>query len=182
MAIRQTGLFTNGDPEQAALVNTGSFFLNNPGGTLVGYEVQSNYNPNINRCGTPTVPAPCGLTAADGATGVFFNHNKTLINGSPIANFGPRVGLAWQPFGDKFVVRAGYGIFYDAVYANLLANNNAGNAPYSGAVPASPANSLDLPAATQASRSDGSRARWWSLPAPQQPVLRSSRMPKAAKA
>ncbi len=141
----KSGLFTNGDPEQAALVNTGSFFLNNPGGTLVGYEVQSNYNPNINRCGTPTVPAPCGLTAADGATGVFFNHNKTLINGSPIANFGPRVGLAWQPFGDKFVVRAGYGIFYDAVYANLLANNNAGNAPYSGAVPASPANSLDQP-------------------------------------
>lgn len=140
-----SGLFTNGSPEQAALVNTGSFFINNPIGTLVGYEAQSNYNPNINRCGTPTVPAPCGLAAPDGATGVYFNRNKTLIDGSPIANFGPRIGVAWQPLNDKFVIRAGYGIFYDAVYANLLANNNAGNAPYSGAVPALPTNSLDEP-------------------------------------
>jgi len=27
-------------------------------------------------------------------------------------NFGPRIGLAWEP-GDSFVVRAGYGIYYD---------------------------------------------------------------------
>jgi len=167
-----TGLFTNGSPEQAALVNTGSFFLGNqvadgPGtpdfnqvGTLVGYEVQSNYNPNIARCGTASVPGPCGLTAPagvygcpancypGGAAGVLFNRNKTLINGSPIANFGPRIGVAWQPLSDKFVVRAGYGIFYDAVYANLLANNNAGNSPYSNPVPAIPANALDLPGPT----------------------------------
>jgi hypothetical protein len=167
----RTGLFTNGSPEQAALVNTGSFFLGNqvtgcatfpcavPSnqiGTLVGYTVQSNYNPSIARCGTAAVPAACGLVAPagvysgypGGATGVLFNSNKTLIQGSPLANFGPRVGLAWQPLGNRFVVRAGYGIFYDAVYANLLANNNAGNAPYSGAVPAVPANSLDLPGPT----------------------------------
>ena len=77
----KSGLFSNGLPELAALVNTGSFFLANPGGTLAGYEVQSNYNPNINRCGTPVAPAPCGLTAASGATGVVFNSNKTLIKG-----------------------------------------------------------------------------------------------------
>jgi Carboxypeptidase regulatory-like domain/TonB-dependent Receptor Plug Domain len=165
-----TGLFSNGSPQQAALVNTGSFFLgdqvtcaafpcatpNNTIGTLVGYTVQSNYNPNLPRCGTAPVPAPCGLSAPvgvyggypGGATGVLFNSNKTLIQGSPLANFGPRIGIAWQPLGDRFVVRAGYGVFYDAVYANLLANNNAGNAPYSGAVPAVPANSLDLPGPT----------------------------------
>ena len=165
----KTGLFTNGSPEQAALVNTGSFFLgdevvtgppasgpvtnNNLIGTLVGYTVQSNYNPNILRCGTASVPAACGLSAPagvyggypGGATGVLFNSNKTLIQGSPLANFGPRIGVAWQPLGDRFVVRAGYGIFYDAVYANLLANNNAGNAPYSGAVPTLASNSLDQP-------------------------------------
>jgi hypothetical protein len=163
----RTGLFTNGSPEQALLVNTGSFFLgpevvNGPGtpsnqiGTLVGYEVQSNYHPNIARCGTDAVPAACGLTAPvgvyggypGGATGVVFNSNKTLIQGAPLTNFGPRIGLAWQPLGNRFVVRAGYGIFYDAVYANLLANNNNANSPYAAGVPTLESNSLDVPGPT----------------------------------
>ena len=160
-----TGLFTDAWPSQAALVNTGTFFLGNevtngPGtpsnqiGTLAGYAVQSNYNPNPLKCGPPLASTACGLTAPagiypgypGGATGVFFNTNKTLVHGAPIADFGPRIGLAWQPI-DKFVVRAGYGIFYDAVYANLLANNNAGNPPYNGLILGTPNNSLDIPAA-----------------------------------
>jgi hypothetical protein len=160
------GLFTDGWTSAAALVNTGSFFLgpevaNGPGtpsnlvGTLAGNAVQSNYNPNILACGPPLAPTACGLTAPagvfpgypGGATGVTVNTNRTLVNGSPITDFAPRVGMAWQPFSDKFVVRAGWGIFYDAVYANLLANNNAGNPPYNGAILGTPLNSLDNPAA-----------------------------------
>jgi hypothetical protein len=30
-------------------------------------------------------------------------------------NFAPRIGVAWRPFGTKTVLRAGYGIFYDAI-------------------------------------------------------------------
>ncbi len=178
----KSGLFTDGWPTQAALLNTGSFFLgdevgsgppcsslpgppcftpvtnNNRIGTLAGHVVQSNYNPGIARCGPPSAPVACGLTAPagvftqtdgtpypGGATGVFFNTNKTLVHGAPFDSFGPRIGIAWQPLNERLVVRGGFGIFYDAVYANLLANNNAGNPPYSGAVPSTPLNSLDQP-------------------------------------
>lgn len=148
-----TGLFTNAWASAAALVNTGSYFINNPIGTLAGFVVQSNYNPNIAQCGQPLAPTACGLTAPagifpgypGGATGVYFNTNKTLVHGAPINDFGPRIGLAWEA-ANHLVVRAGYGIFYDAVYANLLANNNGGNPPYNAyANTSSPANSLDLP-------------------------------------
>ncbi len=39
---------------------------------------------------------------------------------TPKKNFGPRVSLAWDPFNDhKTVVRAGYGIFYSQIYAQI---------------------------------------------------------------
>ncbi len=152
-----TGLFTNAWPSATGLVNSGSYFLNNPAGTLAGYVVQSNYNPNIRQCGNPLAPTACGLTAPanifpggvypGGASGVLYNTNATLVKPSPLDDFAPRIGLAWQPIGDKLVIRAGYGIFYDAVYANLLANNQGGNSPYNGYVNGSnPGNSLDQPA------------------------------------
>jgi len=159
------GLFTDVWTSQLTIDNTGSFYLGNevlngPGtpsnqiGSLAGYVVQSNYNPNIKACGNPLAPSACGLTAPagifplypGGASGVIFNTNKTLVKGAPIDDFGPRIGVAWQPIGPNLVVRAGYGIFYDAVYANLLANNNAGNGPYNGYADASfGLNSLQQP-------------------------------------
>jgi outer membrane receptor protein involved in Fe transport len=50
-------------------------------------------------------------------------------------NFAPRVGLAYTPHiwnrilgGDKTVFRAGYGIFYDGLFTNIL-DNTAGGSP-----------------------------------------------------
>jgi hypothetical protein len=52
----------------------------------------------------------------------FFSNAKPDIN-----NFGPRIGVAWNPKGfldGKFVLRAGYGLAYDQVFQNILLNNS----------------------------------------------------------
>ncbi|MEZ5356804.1 MAG: TonB-dependent receptor, partial [Bryobacteraceae bacterium] len=41
-------------------------------------------------------------------------HSKNLIR-NEYNNFAPRIGLAWRPFDNRTVIRAGYGIFYDIV-------------------------------------------------------------------
>jgi hypothetical protein len=134
----KSGEFANVWGNQLDKTNTGSDFLNNPNGTLTGFIVPSNF-----------ATAKFGLTAPNGATGVLVNGNKTLVPGTPWDNFAPRLGVAWQPFGDRFVVRAGYGWFYDRIYGNLLIDNQLNLPPYSeaaaGPFPASEANTLHEP-------------------------------------
>jgi Carboxypeptidase regulatory-like domain/TonB-dependent Receptor Plug Domain len=135
------GIFTNFAAADAGLVNTGSYFLNNPGGTLAGYIVQKNYNR----------PFYGNLTGQFGSTGIRVNSNDTLLNGSPLNNFSPRIGVAWQPLGDKFVVRAGYGLFFDRVYGNLVGDNILGNMPpYATGIGTAPSETLQNPFIQQA--------------------------------
>jgi Carboxypeptidase regulatory-like domain len=137
------GVFTNFAASLAGLVDTGTELLNNPVGTLAGYIVQSNYDKNF--------PGYAGLTGEFGSTGIFVNHNKTLLYGAPIDNFSPRLGLAWQPFSDKLVIRAGYGMFFDRVYGNLVGDNILGNEPpYATAVGITTSETLQNPFASQA--------------------------------
>ncbi len=132
------GVFTNFGAQDAGLVDTGSFFLNNPGGTLAGYIVQKNYNRAEYN----------GLVGEFGSTGITVNSNKTLLNGSPLDNFSPRLGLAWQAM-DKLVIRAGYGMFFDRVYGNLVGDNILGNMPpYATGVGTSPGQTLQNPFCT----------------------------------
>jgi hypothetical protein len=132
------GVFTNFTHQAAGLVDTGSFFLNNPGGTLAGYVVQSNYNRAIYG----------NLTGEFGSTGILVNNNKTLLQNAPLDDFSPRLGLAWQAM-DRLVVRAGYGMFFDRVYGNLVGDNILGNMPpYATGVGINPGQTLQNPFCT----------------------------------
>lgn len=113
------GQLTNVWPSLLSTTNTGSFFLNNPQGTLAGFVVQSSF---------PT--AKYGLVSPTGATGVVVSNNNGLLpGGAPRDVFDPRLGLAWQPFGHKFVVRAGYGWFHDHIPASLIGKELDTNPP-----------------------------------------------------
>jgi Carboxypeptidase regulatory-like domain/TonB dependent receptor-like, beta-barrel len=129
------GVFTNFAAADAALVDSGTALLNNPVGTLAGYIVQKNYNRTIYG----------NLSGEFGSTGILVNSNKTLLNGSPLDNFSPRIGLAWQAK-DKLVIRAGYGMFFDRVYGNLVGDNIVGNMPpYATGIGANPGQTLQSP-------------------------------------
>ncbi|MGH9686052.1 MAG: carboxypeptidase regulatory-like domain-containing protein [Candidatus Acidiferrales bacterium] len=130
------GQFTNIWTSQLALVNTGSFFLNDPAtacqmfpggpllpvGTLAGFVVPKNYD------------RAAGFTNSCGSTGVKVNSNNSLFSGSPLHDFQPRLGVAWQPFGNKLVVRAGYGWFYDRAGSIYLVDNLLNLPPYGGTI------------------------------------------------
>jgi hypothetical protein len=131
----KSGQFTNIWTSQLALENTGSFFLSQaatcqpsptspllPVGTLAGFVVPKNFDQ------------AAGLTGPCGVAGVKVNGNNSLFSGSPLDNFMPRIGVAWQPFGNKLVVRAGYGWFYDRAGSIYLVDNLLNLPPYGGTI------------------------------------------------
>jgi hypothetical protein len=78
----------------------------------------------------------------------FFSGAKPDVN-----NFGPRLGLAWNPKGfldGKFVFRAGFGVAYDQIFQNILLNNSRNyprgvNVAFTNITGARPYNTLPAP-------------------------------------
>jgi hypothetical protein len=109
----------------------------------------NNFDPTLyNPANAPTISASgqlCLVTACPG--GGTPNPNYDPFNGFIIAgknspfgshisntdnkNFAPRIGVAWDPFGNgKTSVRAGYGIFYDATLVGTFEQNIFNDPPF----------------------------------------------------
>jgi hypothetical protein len=72
------------------------------GGSYTGYVVADNFKGQL----------PDGVQRT--------GNNTSVANATQWGNIGPRVGLAWRPFSrsDRFVVRAGYGVYYSRTSGN----------------------------------------------------------------
>ena len=108
-----------------------------------------NFKPNIDSnyyFGTPVTPIPCisggvqiPCTNPDFPAGnPFYAYEASAVpqvRNSDIwhkdtNNFAPRIGFAWDTLGNqKWVVRGGFGIFYDRLYNNVFENIRF-NAPF----------------------------------------------------
>jgi hypothetical protein len=112
----QNGNLTNVWP---SLINTVPVPGSTPAtGTLAGFVVPANFNPTLD-------PAPT-------VGGLFqSNHLVGTRNNTPLDDFTPRVGFAWQPTkSDKLVLRGGYGSFYERLGINQYANVYIISSPY----------------------------------------------------
>lgn len=71
----------------------------------------------------PRLPGNVGV-AGSGALGSF-RIGETAVNSNPF-NFSPRIGFAWNPQGGDFVLRGGYGLYWDSfTFGPLNASRSA---------------------------------------------------------
>jgi hypothetical protein len=110
-------------------------FKVNPRLTLtlgVRYEPFLPWTELLNRIDT-VAPGRQSTVIPDAPPGILFPHDKGVTRGlapADLNNFGPRIGIAWDVFGNgRTAVRTGYGMYFESVNADSLAQENP---PYAG--------------------------------------------------
>jgi hypothetical protein len=83
------------------------------------------YVRDTGRTDTDIAPIPCSASTAITCTGNLLDQFGAGLGGrvhQPNKNFGPQIGLAWDPWkNSKTVIRAGFGIYYEnAIWNNIL--------------------------------------------------------------
>jgi hypothetical protein len=82
--------------------------------------------------GNPTEVNHVMTTLINAPFGTYVPVSSVFASNPSNHNFDPRIGLAYDPFGDhKTSIRAGFGIFHDVIQARLYAGNYWLNPPYS---------------------------------------------------
>lgn len=93
----------------------------------VRYEPFLPWTEKYDRIDT-VVPGQQSTVVPDAPIGVVFPHDKGVtrgLAGADLNNFAPRIGLAWDVFGNgKTAVRSAYGVFFESVNADSLAQEN----------------------------------------------------------
>jgi len=107
----------------------------------VRYEPFLPWTEVNNRIDT-VVPGKQSTSVPDAPPGVIFpGDGPRGLAPADLNNFAPRIGLAWDVFGTgKTSVRAGYGVYYESVNADSLAQENP---PFAGFGPAFNGNIAD---------------------------------------
>ena len=109
------------------------------------FSALTNTENPVNAFLVPSNVQTSGIPAIDSAIATSIKAgNKHTLNGQDLNNVQPRIGFAWSP-NEKFVVRGGYGVFFDRPSAAVM-NTVFSNYPFlreievtypSGAVPLS---------------------------------------------